>query len=91
MIQPLKPYERLKEDRSDLGLTQSQMADELGMSLRAYQALEAGESEYRKIHQLAIERISLKLAVEQKDPTRAGLGVVDELKAYADLLKRRGY
>lgn len=38
--------EDLIELRKNLALTQHQMADELGMALRAYQSIEAGESEY---------------------------------------------
>jgi transcriptional regulator with XRE-family HTH domain len=91
MIEPLKPYERLKEERSDLGLTQSQMAEALGMSLRGYQDLEAGKSEYRKIHQLAVERLGLKLAVERNDLTLAGVEIRRDIDKYIELLQRRGY
>ncbi len=65
----------LKEDlislRKDLGLTQQGMADQLGMALRAYQGIEAGESEYRFIHRLAAERVALMVAVDKKDPMMA--------------------
>jgi DNA-binding XRE family transcriptional regulator len=61
----------LKEDlielRKELGLTQQEMANQLDMALRSYQAIEAGESEYRFIHRLAAERIALLIAVDKKD------------------------
>jgi transcriptional regulator with XRE-family HTH domain len=61
----------LIELRKELGLTQQQMADELGMVLRAYQGIEAGESEYRRIHRLASERIALQIAVDRQAPMLA--------------------
>ena len=65
----------LKEDlielRKELGLTQQEMANQLDMALRSYQAIEAGESEYRFIHRLAAERIALMIAVDKKDPMLA--------------------
>ena len=38
------------------------------MSLRAYQALEAGETPMRRIHQLAAERVALYTAWKQNRP-----------------------
>lgn len=65
----------LKEDlidlRKDLGLTQQEMADALDMALRSYQAIEGGESEYRFIHRLAVERVALAVAVDKKAPMLA--------------------
>jgi transcriptional regulator with XRE-family HTH domain len=57
--------------RKDLGLTQQKMADQLEMGLRSYQAIESGESEYRYIHRLAVERVALMLAIDKKDPALA--------------------
>jgi len=61
----------LKDDlvnlRKELGLTQQEMADRLDMAVRAYQAIEAGESEYRLVHRLAAERVALMIAVDKKD------------------------
>jgi transcriptional regulator with XRE-family HTH domain len=54
--------------RKALGLTQQEMADRLDMALRAYQSIEAGESECRLIHRLAAERVGLMVAVDKKDP-----------------------
>ena len=65
----------LKEDlvalRKDLGLTQQEMADHLDMALRSYQGIEAGESEYRRIHRLAAERVALAIAADKKEPRLA--------------------
>jgi DNA-binding XRE family transcriptional regulator len=65
----------LKEDlielRKELGLTQQEMANQLDMALRSYQAIEAGESEYRFIHRLAAERVALMIAVDKKAPMLA--------------------
>jgi hypothetical protein len=65
----------LKEDlielRKDLGLTQQEMANKLDMALRSYQAIEAGESEYRFIHRLAVERVALMTAADKKAPMLA--------------------
>jgi|GEM_PF-1315172 len=52
--------------RKNCGLTQQGMAAKLGMSIRAYQGLEAGESAVRLIHILAAERVALAVAVTDK-------------------------
>jgi transcriptional regulator with XRE-family HTH domain len=69
----------LKEDlvslRKDLGLTQQEMAERLGMALRGYQDIEAGESKYRFIHRLAAERVALALAVDRGAPDLAPIAV----------------
>jgi transcriptional regulator with XRE-family HTH domain len=51
---------QLIEIRQRLRFSQSAMAKHLGMSLRAYQALESGESATRDIHILAAERVAEK-------------------------------
>jgi transcriptional regulator with XRE-family HTH domain len=62
----------LKEDlvalRKELGLTQQEMAGRLDMGLRGYQAIESGESDYRYIHRLAVERVALAIAADKKEP-----------------------
>lgn len=72
----------LKDDlvalRKDLGLTQHEMADRLDMALRAYQAIEAGESDYRLIHRLAAERVALMVAADKKDAQLAPDAVRDD-------------
>jgi transcriptional regulator with XRE-family HTH domain len=61
--------------RKAMGFGQAAMADCIGMSLRSYQALEAGESTIRTLHILAMERAAEKVAVATKDPTVAPLMV----------------
>jgi transcriptional regulator with XRE-family HTH domain len=72
----------LKEDliglRKDLGLTQQEMARRLDMALRSYQAIEAGESEYRYIHRLAAERVALMVAADKKTPAVVPASVRDD-------------
>jgi len=72
----------LKEDlanlRKEMRLTQQQMADALGMALRAYQSIESGESEYRFIHRLAAERVALMIAADRKAPMLAPSSVRDD-------------
>jgi DNA-binding XRE family transcriptional regulator len=57
----------LKACREAWALTQAEMAAQLGMGLSAYQDLETGLSSFKGRHQLALERVSLKLAVERRD------------------------
>jgi hypothetical protein len=47
------------------------MADYIGMSLRGYQALEAGDSPIRPLHILAMERAAEKIAIATKRPMLA--------------------
>src|ERR1700747_2213882 len=72
----------LKEDlielRKDLRLTQQEMAEKLDIALRAYQAIEVGESDYRYIHRLAAERVALMIAADKKDPTLVPAAVRDD-------------
>ncbi|WP_370187600.1 helix-turn-helix transcriptional regulator [Bradyrhizobium elkanii] len=72
----------MKEDlanlRKEMRLTQQQMADALGMALRAYQSIESGESEYRFIHRLAAERVALMIAADRKEPMLAPSSVRDD-------------
>lgn len=74
--QPLKAD--LIELRKELSLTQQEMAAKLDMALRSYQAIEAGESEYRTIHRLAAERIALMIAVDRNAPMLAPPMVRDD-------------
>ena len=57
----------LKTFRERAGLKQVEMAELVGMSLRAYQDVETGVSGFRAVHVAAVERVSLRLAVERKD------------------------
>jgi transcriptional regulator with XRE-family HTH domain len=84
----------LKEDlvelRRDLGLTQQEMAERLGMALRSYQDIEAGESKYRFIHRLAAERVALALAVDRGDPDLAPIALREDAVELVRLGKATG-
>lgn len=59
--------------RTDLGLTQTGMARAMGLSMRAYQDIEAldDEADLRERHKLLAERCSLSVAVRRRDPMLA--------------------
>lgn len=57
----------LKDFRAAAGLTQSQLAELMGMGLSAYQDIETGFDKFKQRHRLALERASLTLAVERGD------------------------
>lgn len=59
--------EILKSYREQAGLTQAEMAMAMGLGNTAYQDLETGFSKFKARHQLALERASLRLAVERGD------------------------
>ena len=59
--------ETLKGFRDKTGLTQAELARAIGMGLSAYQDLETGFSKFKDRHMLALERVSLRLAVERGD------------------------
>jgi transcriptional regulator with XRE-family HTH domain len=79
--------EHLIELRKQLGLSQTALAEELGMSLRAYQDIEAGKSAYRRVHFLAVERVALQLAVDRKDIALAPPAVRDDALELAALIR----
>lgn len=68
------PVEDMKALRQQAGLTQAEMADLMGLGKTAYVDLELGDPDWKKFksrHQLALERASMKLAVERGDITLA--------------------
>ena len=69
------PADDLVTLRKELGLTQQEMAAQLDMALRSYQAIETGESAYRYIHRLAVERAALTIAADNKAPMLAPASV----------------
>lgn len=54
--------EELIEIRKHWGLSQTTMANQIGLALRAYQDIENKRSALRPLHVLAIERVSLARA-----------------------------
>ncbi|CAM5657664.1 hypothetical protein MAUB1S_11445 [Mycolicibacterium aubagnense] len=63
-MMPLTP-ESLAALRAVLGFNQTEMANRIGLGLRAYQDLEGNKSTIRKTHILAIERVVLSEAARQ--------------------------
>ena len=59
--------EMLKGFRDRTGLSQKELARLMGLGLSAYQDLESGFSKFKDRHMLALERVSLRLAVERED------------------------
>lgn len=57
----------LTDFRAAAKLTQAELASLMGMGLSAYQDLESGFSKFKNRHQMALERASLRLAVERED------------------------
>lgn len=58
--------------RRGLGLTQTEMADRMGLSMRAYQAVEADDGGAVKVRHAAMaERVALTVAVERRNPMLA--------------------
>ena len=61
----------LKDLRIQSGLTQSEMADRIGIKLRQYQSFENGAANIKPIHVAAINLASLRLAIDQGKPDLA--------------------
>lgn len=61
----------LTAQRKAFGFTQAEMAKILGMSSRGYQKLEAGESEIKLIHTMAVSYAGIMLAASTGDITKA--------------------
>lgn len=62
---------QLEAIRKQLGLTQMQMAERLGMSMRALPDIEAGTSKERTVHLQAAHSVSLRMAVQSNDASLA--------------------
>jgi transcriptional regulator with XRE-family HTH domain len=62
---------RLAVRRNALKLTQSEMANRLGLSLRAYQDLEKSVDPIRPAYKLAVDMISMREAVRREDASLA--------------------
>lgn len=57
----------LKDFRDAAKLTQTELAQLMGMGLSSYQDLETGFSKFKQKHMMVLERVSLRLAVERGD------------------------
>lgn len=73
--------------RKALGLTQSEMAEQIGLSPRAYHDVESGKAPYRLTHRLAAERAALALAVERRNPMLAPAAVRRDALDFVELIR----
>jgi transcriptional regulator with XRE-family HTH domain len=75
--------------RKSLGLTQAQMASEMGLMPRAYQNLEAGSGEIPRRHSNSAERASLRVAVSQGNPMMATADIRHEALELVAMIRGR--
>ncbi len=72
--------------RHALGLTQTEMAKRMRLSLRTFQDIEARDT-LRRVHALSAERVALSIAVENGDPMLAPANVRREALDLATLIR----
>ncbi|MCX5478465.1 helix-turn-helix transcriptional regulator [Kaistia geumhonensis] len=77
----------LPELRKAFGLTQTGMAELLGIHLRSYQDIEAGKVVFKTMHRLAIERALLPLAGSEDLARLLPAALRTDILAVATLLK----
>jgi transcriptional regulator with XRE-family HTH domain len=83
--------DELKQLRIRLGLTQLEIAREMGLAVRSYQELESGEKELRRRHIQLLERVSLSYAVARRDPYLALPSIREEAMEIAGLFSRNQF
>lgn len=59
--------EEIKTYRAQVGLSQTEMAERMGMKMRSYQDIEAGRTPIATRHVMSLERASLQISLERKD------------------------
>lgn len=82
--------QEMKVLRERAGLTQTQMAERMGLGKTAYVDLELGDPDWKKFkdrHRLALEMASLKLAVERGDISLALPSVRRDALDLANLIR----
>jgi transcriptional regulator with XRE-family HTH domain len=72
---PINHNFSLTRVRKTLGLTQSEMAQRMGLSLRPYQKLESNTRKVRSRHVRLAESVALDVAIEKEDPELAPASV----------------
>lgn len=58
----------LKKLREKWGLSQASMAERMGVHRRWYISLEQGQKAMQRWHVLSLERISIDVAIERREP-----------------------
>ena len=76
----------LRDLRKTLGLTQSEMAGQMGLSLRPYQKLESKERRIGRRHIRLAESVALDVAIEKEDPELAPEPVRDKAIKLAKMI-----
>jgi len=74
--------------RKTLGLSQSEMARRMGLSLSPYQKLESKERTVRPRHIRLAESVALDVAIEKDDPELAPANVRDKVMKFAGVILR---
>jgi len=74
--------------RKTLGLSQSEMAQRMGLSLSPYQKLESKERTVRPRHIRLAESVALDVAIEKDDPELAPTNVRDKVMKFAGAILR---
>ena len=69
-----------------LGLTQSEMAKGMGLSLRTYQELEMNSDKVRRRHVRLAESVALDVAVDKKNPMLAPASVRKKALKLANII-----
>jgi transcriptional regulator with XRE-family HTH domain len=82
--------DELKSLRNGIGLIQSDMAREMGLSVRRYQDLEGGKKSIRSRHVNSAERLSLRFAVSKKNPMLALPKIRQEALDLVDMVRNYG-
>lgn len=83
--------DELIERRKKMLMTQAQLAELLGMSLRGYQKLESGESPIKLVYGLAMDRAALMLAVARGEVDVAPPSVRHDALELVHLITGRGH
>lgn len=79
--------DELRAYRERVGASQKDFASELGLAARAYQDLENSVSPIKPRHVAMLERLSLRLAVQERDLNLALPSIRKDAIAFARLLE----
>jgi transcriptional regulator with XRE-family HTH domain len=72
--------------REAAGITQTELADRIGLTSRPYQDIEGGRTKVQRRHVLAFERAALALALERGDINLAPPAIRRDALALARLI-----
>ncbi len=72
--------------RKAMHLSQTEMADLVGLKLRAYQNIESKAAAFRQANQIAFERIALSYAIAAGDPMIAPEAIRKDALTFARMI-----